>query len=63
MTTMIEIKKERNSLSKHRPGPISLNVGLRRRQISEINSENKILSKKLNTQKCTIPDLKSTIAF
>lgn len=50
------LDNEKRSLSKHKPvGPISLNVGVRRRTINTINNENEVISKKLNDIKCQVP--------
>lgn len=52
------LKNERKSLSKNRNdrlGPGSLNIAVRRRQISQINESNAIISKKLNNSKCIVP--------
>ena len=51
------LDNEKRSITKHRAylGPISLNVGVRRRNINTINNENEVISKKLNEIKCLIP--------
>ena len=55
------LKNEKRSLSKNRNdkiGPSSLNIAVRRRQISQINQSNAIISKKLNNSKCIVPTVK-----
>ena len=51
------LDNEKKSISKHRAniGPISLNVGVRRRAINTINNENEIISKRLNEISCVVP--------
>jgi molecular chaperone GrpE (heat shock protein) len=48
------LDNEKRSITKHKAnlGPISLNVGVRRRTINTINNENEVISKKLNEIKC-----------
>lgn len=47
-----QIMKQRNGEAK---GPISLNIGLRRRTVAEINQSNSVVSKKLDTIKSSVP--------
>ena len=51
------LDNEKKAISKHKAylGPISLNVGLRRRTINTINNENEVISKRLNEASCYIP--------
>ena len=51
------LDNEKRSISKHKAqlGPISLNVGSRRRAINTINNENEVISKRLNEVSCAIP--------
>jgi hypothetical protein len=51
------LDNEKRSISKHKAqlGPISLNVGIRRRTINTINNENEVISKRLNEVSCTVP--------
>lgn len=51
------LDNEKRSLSKHKAhlGPISLNVGVRRKTINTINNENEVISKRLNEVSCAIP--------
>lgn len=51
------LDNEKRSISKHKAhlGPISLNVGVRRRTINTINNENEVISKKLNEVRCEVP--------
>jgi molecular chaperone GrpE (heat shock protein) len=51
------LDNEKRSISKHKAslGPISLNVGIRRRAINTINNENEVISKRLNEVTCVVP--------
>jgi len=54
------LKKESKIVEKHRniPGPISLNIGVRRRTIAHINHQNEFFSKKLNLAAAIVPSTK-----
>ena len=51
------LDNEKRTVSKHKAhlGPISLNVGVRRRAINTMNNENEVISKRLNEVSCSIP--------
>jgi hypothetical protein len=51
------LDNEKRSICKQRGnlGPISLNVGMRRRAINSINNENELISKRLNDVTCAVP--------
>lgn len=55
------LRNESNIMAKQRnlvnPGPISMNIGMRRKTVDTINQGNVMVSKKLESIRCRVPSL------